>query len=121
MAQSRTTDRIEVWRGLQGGADQVFGAGRMSGDMTGLEWQEKGFMSTSVRKSAAREFTQSAGSVLMRVVAPKGTGAAKLAERENDGEGEVVLQRGLKLRVVADRGIDKDWGHRTLDVEVIAE
>ena len=121
MQKSRTTENIEVWRGLQGGADKVFGANRLAGNMKGLEWHEKGFMSTTVRKTAAQEFTQSSGAVLMRVTAPKGTGAAKLAYHVRDGEGEVVLERGLKLRVTADHGIDPGWGHCVLDVEVVPE
>lgn len=119
MAGSRTSEGVQVWRGLQGGADRVFGADRMGGDLTGVEWHESGYMSTSVRQSAAQEFTQSKAAVLMRVSVPSGTGAAKLADREWDGEGEVVLQRGLRLRVTADHGVDPDWGYRALDVEVV--
>lgn len=121
MAGSRTSEGVQVWRGLQGGADRVLGADRMAGDLTGVEWRESGFMSTSVRQSAAQEFTQSRDAVLMRMSVPKGTGAAKMADREWDGEGEVLLQRGLRLRVTADHGIDPDWGYRALDVEVVPE
>jgi hypothetical protein len=120
MARSQTEVDTVVFRGMHGldGYPAMFGE-RMASDMTGLEWREDAVTSTSVRQSSANEFA--AGGLLMRISVPKGTGALKMQSGEWDGEGEVVLERGLRMRVTQDHGIDPDWTHRVLDVEVVAE
>jgi hypothetical protein len=58
----------------------------------------------------------------MRLLVPAGVGAIEISgPRDPDtleGESEVLLQRGLRMRVVADHGVDAR-GVRQLDVEVI--
>lgn len=114
--RSETTGRIEVWRGMHSGQERLFGD-RLGGNMTGMEWHEKAFTSTSARKSASQEFAGQG--VLMRIHARPGIGAVKMDHGIHDGEGEILLQRDLKFRVVADHGIDPVWKYRSIDVEVI--
>lgn len=120
IGRSGVSGDVELWRGLHSGVQDMF-ADRLAGDLTGLEWEEKAYVSSSVRKSAAQEFTGSSDdAMLMRIRVPKGTGAVKTVDGEWDGEGEVILGRGRKMRIVADHGIDPGWGYRLVDVEVLA-
>ena len=52
----------------------------------------------------------------MTITVPAGTGAVQMSEI--DHEAELMLERGLRYRVVADHGVD-DGGVRRLDVEVL--
>lgn len=101
------------WRGLHTG-DAIFG-GRADGDLTGFSWTEQAYGSTSARKHVALSFTGANG-VVMRILIPRGTGVVEASGMQI--EAELLLQRGLKLRVVRDRGISPD-GLRYLDVEVL--
>ena len=111
---------VEVWRGLETGRG-IFGD-RLNADLTGFAWQELAYSSTSARESLARSFAIPGG-VLMRIVAPKGVGSVDMG----DTEAEILLERGLRYRVVADHGIhykrSRDqmqvFPYRLVDVEVI--
>jgi hypothetical protein len=95
-------------------ASSVFGAAA-AGSLVGKGWTEHGYVSTSADPKVAEGFgTQQ--QVTMRVRVPKGTGAVQLSGREY--ESELLLQRGLKLKVTADSGPGAN--PRMLDVEVVA-
>lgn len=118
MKTSRLADDVVVLRGFPGGR-RIFGRGWSDTDMTGLEWTDHGYSSSTVDMDTAEEFAeveyQRDDAVILHVLVPKGTGAVQISGREY--ESELLLQRGLKFRVVADNGF-KD-GARRLDVEVI--
>jgi hypothetical protein len=121
MESSPLADDVIVWRGHRNGP-RMFGDS-FSGDLTGIEWREAAFVSTSSDETVATGFAREhsttstpAGSVVMRLVTPAGTGAVELSD--GSYESEMLLDRGHRYRVVADRGVDGD-GVRQLDVEVL--
>lgn len=112
---------VVTWRGMSAG-DRLFGDA-FSGDLTGAEWREDAYASTSTDRDTARQFAEdpdtwrvTSGSTMMRIVTPAGTGAVEVSD--GSYEAELLLERGLRMRVVADRGVDED-GVRQLDVEVL--
>lgn len=120
MAESRTTVPVQVWRGFYG--PSIFGP-NYNGDLTGVEFDEFGYASTSSERSVANRFAGSSSSgVVMRTVVPPGVGAVQLSNvcpgSSISCEAELLLERGLRFRIVADRGIGPD-GRRHLDAEVI--
>lgn len=118
MAASRTTEPMEQWRGLRF-ARQMFGD-RLDGDLTGMEWSEGAYVSTSSDMGVSQHFaTHGQGGMLMRVLVPEGVGAAQV--KDSRGEAEALLERGLRLRIVADHGWQPGWGYRLVDVEVVPE
>ena len=115
MAKSRLRVDTQVWRGIAH-PQRLFGDG-LNGDLTGHTWRELAYTSTSSDQHLARDFAlQGVGTtpVLMRILAPTGTGAATLGR----DQAEVLLQRGLTYRVIADRGLSPD-GYRLIDVEIL--
>lgn len=125
MALSRTSVEIAVWRGVTN-AGRLFG-GRLNRNLTGFTWTERAYGSTTADRRIATSFTYPGADdtpkVLMRILVPRGTGAARISGMGSGLGGgpqaEVLLQRGLRMRVVADRGMSPD-GHRLIDVEVVA-
>jgi hypothetical protein len=90
---------------------------RLDGDLTGLEWRELAPSSTSARARVAEGFAGAhPDSVVMRILAPRGTPAVELSGV--DTEAEVLLGPGQRFRVVRDRGRDAR-GVRRIDVEVV--
>jgi len=106
-------------------------------DLTGLTWREDAYVSTSADPvhteefgknwaQLAKEMPGSEGEpIIMTIRVPAGTGAIQLGDigwttlpngRRIIGSAELMLQRGLIMRVVADHGVD-DKGFRRLDVE----
>lgn len=117
MGVSRITRDIQVWRGVTS-AERMFGDA-LDRDMTGLTWRELAYTSTSAAERFAQDFgIKGLGSapVLMRIVVPKGTSALRLGTL-ND-QAEVLIERGKRFRVIADRGISPQ-GYRLLDIEVL--
>ncbi len=97
------------------------------GDTTGHTWTESSYQSTSVDPTIAAIF----GPVLLKLHVPAGVGALQLdsrpTKRDHTREAEVLLQRGLVMRVTADRTEDivadvrptrSSRCHRVLSVEV---
>lgn len=116
MARSRLTHDIVVHRGIVDPA-LVFGR-HSSGNLTGAVWDEFAYVSTSTAVGPARNFALFAAdgeAAVMRILVPKGTGAIELSN--GDYESELLLQRGLLMRVVADSG--PGTRPRLLDVEVL--
>lgn len=119
MKSSRLTSDVAVWRGASD-ARKLFG-GRLNGDLTGTEWSESAYESTSADRRIAEDFTYPGvgpAPVLMRVRAPRGVGAIQVSGTELGGQAELVLERGLRHRVVRDHGVSPQ-GYRLIDVEVL--
>ena len=112
---------IDVFRGIFR-ARRLFG-GSLDNDLTGFEWMEEGYSSTSVDEAMSREFALSADSkdderIVMRTRVRKGIGASAVSQtRANGGQGEIALQRKVQWKVVRDLGIDPT-GVRYLEAEV---
>jgi hypothetical protein len=118
VAKSKLRDEVTVWRGVRTG-ESVFGSrASWPDDLTGAEWTDPAFFSTSVDRGKAEGF---AGAVLMRFVFPKGTPAIQLSGYEY--EAELMIGAGYRFRVIRDRGEGKSKFGKTidriLDVEVI--
>ncbi|WP_367128316.1 phage minor capsid protein [Saccharothrix sp. HUAS TT1] len=126
MAQSTLPRAVAAHRGITS-PGRVFGASWNTVDVTGLEWVEKGYSSTTVDERVAKNFAdQSFDQVIMRLVLPKGARGLRLSDMAEPGEkavgialeAEVLVSRDTRYRVVADHGVDAA-GIRRLDVEVI--
>lgn len=119
MSTSPTGRDIVVWRGLLR-PEQVLGdVHSLPKDLTGTTFVDPAFVSTSVSRAASDRFV-GADRIQLRVHVPKGTSAIKVSGAER--ESEILLDRGLTYRVVADRS--ERWPHgpgsvRILDVEVV--
>lgn len=124
MAASKLTQDVIVYRGIREGR-LVFGD-RVGGNLTGMEWREGAFVSTSAAEGVVSDFTEGRGTrepVRMRILAPRGTGAVQISGMTQGATGvvvdeaELLLARGARMRVVTDRG--ETDGVRLLDVEVV--
>jgi ADP-ribosyltransferase exoenzyme/F like protein len=132
-AKSQLKDDVLVYRGGRG---LEFGSpDSWPADLTGRTWTEKAFTSTSYDPKSSRPFASDG--VLMRIFAPKGTRAVGLSRESVPGgavgEGEILLDRGMSFRVIADHGRTLPDGitlpdephraaiRRIIDVEVIPE
>ncbi len=121
MEASRTRSDIGVWRGLRDGS-LMFG-NRLDADLTGMEWREDAYLSTTADGDISTGFAlgtnvnrPAPNPVLMHLLVPAGTGAVEASDERY--EAEILLERGLTLRIVADRGVSPD-GVRMVDVVVV--
>lgn len=120
MNASRLEDDVIVTRGTATGRG-IFGDALKS-DLTGWSWTEKGYVSTTADPDVAESFGGTG--LVMRIRVPRGVGGVKLSGTKGDAkkttaaEAELLLQKGLTMRVVSDNGRDAD-GTRRLDVEVV--
>ncbi|SNY72913.1 ADP-ribosyltransferase [Paractinoplanes atraurantiacus] len=121
---------LTLWRGVHD-LPLVVGT-EPDKDLTGIQWTEQSFPSTSIDPKIASIFT--GDDTLLRLHVPAGTGAIQLDSRPtalaHNREAEVLLQRGLQMRIIADQRQTVDKGHtagqqdappreyRVLDVEV---
>lgn len=119
MRESKLDRDVVVWRGITNGQRTFGDAWNETGDNTGLEFRDLSFTATGADDPEG--FYGRAGAS-MRILVPKGTGAVNMkpfAYGENDNEKELLLDRGLKYRVVR-QYVHPKYG-RTLDVEVIGK
>lgn len=121
MATSRLSQDVRVMRGLED-ADGIFGMlAEMDDDLSGFEWTEHAFVSTTSSPDVL-DFFGVNGGVVLNIRVPAGTGAVQMSEvpgnKRGYDEAELLLERGLKMRVVQDHGHDRR-NRRVLDVEVV--
>lgn len=118
MAISTLERDITVFRGLRNPTG-IFGSRWAQADLTGVEWDELGLSSTAPTLARVEGYARHAeGGLVLRLRVPAGTGAVDISSTGSGLESsEVVLARGLRFRVVADRGVVD--GVRQLDVEVV--
>jgi hypothetical protein len=119
IAASTLTRPVVAYRGVSG---VTFGLSRDPAtwptDLSGREWDEAAFASTSADRPTAERF----GSALLRIVLPEGSHALPVSGA--DDESELLLPHGSRFRVVADHGeVPREGPNggtiRLLDVEVI--
>lgn len=115
MARSPLLRDVQVDRALRDGRT-VFGAEAWNGSLVGAEWAEYGYMSTTADPGVVGRFHEKNAPTPTRMVirVPVGTHAVELSGSEY--ESELMLERGLSLRVVSDSGPGPD---RVLGVEVV--
>jgi hypothetical protein len=99
LRKSRLTGDVLVHRGI---TDPLATFGPAAGRAlpAGARWTEHAYVSSSASLTTAEEFARSAAVLTIRV--PRGTGALQLSGAEY--ESELLLERGLTLRVVSDTG-----------------
>lgn len=139
MTHSPLDRNIVVYRGLASPQD-VFTNWSPAGGVEGTEWVDPAYLSTTADRAMADYFSQgrsgplggaAAGLVRMHIRVPRGVRALRMSGAPRpkspfglqnwvggDEESELLLQRGLRYRIVADYGIDAK-GIRRLDVDVI--
>jgi hypothetical protein len=124
-SRSVLAEPITVWRGVSDGR-HILPADWTSRDLTGVTWSDPAYTSTSGDEDYVDEYgggyqNQHAPlrSFAMRITVPAGSSAITIWDVEDgDDEGEVLLPRGCRFRVTADRGTVGENGTRWLDVEV---
>lgn len=121
---SRISQPITTLRGFTGGPESlgVLWTQRRNESWAGAEVRDLAYSSSSVNMGTARSFAGAGGpnAVIMRIHMPAGTRAINLVgQGAHGGEAEILLNRGARLRIVADNGYQN--GARHLDVEVICE
>jgi hypothetical protein len=113
MTRSATRSEAVVYRGISSG-EAVFGPA-WEQRLVGAEWTEHAYVSTSAVEQTALDLFHQPGGAVMRLLVPKGVGAVQLSGP--DYEAELLLQRGLRMRVVADSG--PGTHPRRIDIEVL--
>lgn len=107
-----------LYRGFKS-PHQVFTSGKWNDvNVAGMEWSQRSYSSTSGNLHTAQSFA-GYGGVVMRVIVPKEMQVKGINAKggQHPGEAEVILQRGLRYRVVADHG--KHGNTRYIDVMVV--
>lgn len=126
--RSRLTEDIIVGRGVKD-PRSVFGD-HIDGDLTGLEWIEDAYMSTSADSRVYEGFAERTkskdGGLVLHMRVGKGAPMLRLSDFAPEGtidstspEAELLGGRGWRLRITTDRGKD-DRGLRHVDVEVVS-
>jgi hypothetical protein len=101
LAAAPLAEPLTVWRGLRNLGERI--GVDLDADLVGATWTERSFPSTSIDPEVAAVFTDD---VLLRLHVPAGVGAIQLdsrpTSREHTREAEVLLPRGLHLRVIGE-------------------
>ncbi|MFF5228442.1 phage minor capsid protein [Dactylosporangium sp. NPDC000521] len=117
MRSSILPEPIQVWRGIN--QPRLLFGDRVDGSLVGVTASDPSVMSTSTARSVATRYATSSDTgtggvpepIVMRFTAQPGVGAVSLG----DDDREILLQRGARLTVTADR---RERGMRILDVLV---
>lgn len=109
LRRSKLTDAIEVSRGI-GNGPAVFGS-RWEGDLTGVRFTDRGYVSATTSRAIASEFAHRPGveretGAHVTLSVPAGVGAVSLSGQEH--ESEILLDRNLTFEVVSDSGPGPD-------------
>jgi 8-oxo-dGTP pyrophosphatase MutT (NUDIX family) len=133
LAAAPLAEPVIVWRGVRELGEHI--GADLDTDVVGTTWTERSFPSTSVEPGLASIF---ADDVLLRLHVPAGVGAIQLdsrpTDREHTREAEILLPRGLQMRVTGESEVPIGGGgttfrdgqmhvapptpYRVLDVEV---
>jgi hypothetical protein len=113
LAAAPLTAPITVWRGLRQLGEHT--AADLETDPVGITWIERSYPSTSADAEVASIFSDH--DVLLRLHVPAGIGAIQLdsrpTEREHTREAEVLLPRGLHMRVIGESEVGIGGGGAT--------
>lgn len=119
---SRTKSRVTVARGFSNGM-HIMPDDWETRDLTGFEWTNDGFTAVTGDLDAAEAYVgeRDIRGFGIKFALPKGQPAIAIPDDIGglDNEGEIVLPRGLRFRVVKDRGFQGEFGLRKLDVEIV--
>jgi ADP-ribosyltransferase exoenzyme len=112
LAAAPLAEPVIVWRGVRELADHI--GADLGADPVGTSWVERSFPSTSVDPNVASIFAED---VLLRLHIPAGVGAIQLdsrpTDRENTREAEILLPRGLQMRVTGESEVPIGGGGTT--------
>ena len=109
---------VVLYRGFKS-PHSVFSSGKWNDtNVAGMEWSQRSYSSTSGALTTAQSFAGHGG-VVMRIIVPKDMKVHGINAKggQHGGENEIILQRGLRYRVVADYG--KHGNQRYIDVMVV--
>lgn len=124
MAASKLPRDLTLFRGISNGRGILPGDWQQR-NLTGVTWTSRGFTSTSADRDGAETYAggPEEHGFAMRLLARKGMGALSIYDSNGglDDEGEIVLPRGLRFRIVADHGVLGDFGVRWVDVEIVSD
>lgn len=119
LARSAIQSDLLVYRGVKSGRD-IFGDA-WDRPLTGAEWTEFAYISTTADLKVTRRFPGEAQRYLeptkhatIHILVPRGIRGAGLSG--SDYESEILLERGLRLRVVSDTGFGPN---RVIEVEIV--
>lgn len=128
IAKSRLTEDVHVLRGVKN-PRSIFGD-LIDGDLTGLEWTDDAYLSTTTDRRISDGFAERTdspdGGLVITMRVPKGAAMLRLSDFAPDSEtisstsaeAELLGGRGWTMRIVKDNG--KIGGLRRIDVEVIS-
>jgi hypothetical protein len=111
---------VILYRGFAS-PESVFKSGKWNPvNVAGTEWTQRSYSSTSGQLSTAQSFAGYNG-VVMRVIIPKEMKVKGINAKggQHPGENEIILERGVRYRVIADYGKGPSDNRRYIDVMVV--
>lgn len=114
IAKGQVTRDMTVYRGFQSPNVEANWANLKPGTTIG----ERAYMSTTISSTVARRFLQDERGIIAEIRVPKGTRATTLDIAGLGGEGELLLGRQTRMRLVR-KGKDS-YGNKLMVLEVIA-
>lgn len=128
LSTSPSDSEIYVSRGVTNPSVTFGSAWNAQGSNAGLTWRDDGYTSTTVKDDVSMAFGNQISKeepVVLHILVPKGTRGIGLDFKVSNamsGEGEILLDRGLKFRVVHDSGpLERGALVRNLYIEVVPD